>query len=791
MTQTPANDSPNLDALADLLRRMLRYSIFAMLALLVLQLLLVLPALRSFNPLGDEWVLFFAATACFTLTLLWVRRLAHQRRTEQAVQILFTAIGAMAIVQIIFFPFTLGLAVIELIFALIIALPYVSDACARAMRISTVVQGFLFVPIAALMSMVRPMPTPASIILTSLPLFLVIVAMVLLVGQLRHWLLSNFLALRDARNTLEANVNARTSELQTANQSLRRQAAYLDTLHQTTLAVMNRMDKAQLLHAIITHACKLLGVEHGVISLLDPDRDYLTTDYTRGYFRRQELELGHKVIAHRGEGAIGFVWESGQPLRISDYAHWSGRLGEVRPDAFKGAIIVPLKQGDELIGILAVANDAWQPDFTDEDLDLLCRYAQMVSIAIDNSMLLAAARTNEQVLEQRVADRTGELSTLLGVAQNLSATLDLPSILQMIFEQLDALVEFDAGAIFEVQDDQMLTLHYTGPDHDHSKAGVTWPLTGHHLQIVRTGQPLLIRNTRSDEPAAIAFREVAARDWLGTVPAHIVSWIGVPMKVKDRVIGILTLDSAQPDHFTQRHVALLMAVGQQAAMAMENARLYEQASHIAAQAERSRLARDLHDSVSQAIYGIVLASRTLEKLSDGHHPRMAAPLQHILSLSDAAMAEIRALIFELRPESLAREGILAALNKQADAVRARYGLQVEADLCPTEPAIPLALKEAIYRIALEAMHNAVKHAQARRLCLKLACAGNTCTLEVLDDGAGFDVNSALTGQMGLGTMRERAQAVGGRLDVWSAPGHGTTIRAVLPLPALVPAAMPA
>jgi signal transduction histidine kinase len=158
---------------------------------------------------------------------------------------------------------------------------------------------------------------------------------------------------------------------------------------------------------------------------------------------------------------------------------------------------------------------------------------------------------------------------------------------------------------------------------------------------------------------------------------------------------------------------------------------------------------------------------------------MHAPLQHILSLSDAAMAEIRALIFELRPESLAREGILAALNKQADAIRTRYGLAVEVRLCANEPDIPLAAKEAIYRIAQEAMHNTVKHAHARHLWLSLVCDHDAGTLEVRDDGAGFDVNQASPGQMGLGTMRERVQSVGGRLEIESKPGEGTLVRAYL------------
>lgn len=155
------------------------------------------------------------------------------------------------------------------------------------------------------------------------------------------------------------------------------------------------------------------------------------------------------------------------------------------------------------------------------------------------------------------------------------------------------------------------------------------------------------------------------------------------------------------------------------------------------------------------------------------------------------MTEIRALIFELRPESLEREGILAALNKQADAVRARYDLAVHVNLCRSEPSVPLIAKEAIYRIAQEAMHNTVKHAHARQLWLSLINGQKTIMLEVRDDGVGFDMNLAWPGQMGLGTMRERAQALGGALDVESRPQQGTLVRAVIPLHRAVAPGAPA
>jgi len=131
-----------------------------------------------------------------------------------------------------------------------------------------------------------------------------------------------------------------------------------------------------------------------------------------------------------------------------------------------------------------------------------------------------------------------------------------------------------------------------------------------------------------------------------------------------------------------------------------------------------------------------------------------------------------ALIFELRPESLESEGLVAALGKQAEALEARHGIEVRAHLCDEPEAAP-ATREALYRIAQEALHNVVKHARASRVDLTLRCDGRHMTLAVSDDGAGFDPGGEFPGRLGLRSMHERAARLGGKLRVRSAPGRGT------------------
>jgi signal transduction histidine kinase len=211
--------------------------------------------------------------------------------------------------------------------------------------------------------------------------------------------------------------------------------------------------------------------------------------------------------------------------------------------------------------------------------------------------------------------------------------------------------------------------------------------------------------------------------------------------------------------------------------------LYEQAQELAALQERQRLARELHDSVSQALYSISLGAHTARESLESSDPEQAkASIEYVLALTEAALAEMRALIFELRPESLETEGLVAALTKQVAVLRARYKLAVEADLA-YEPDLSLERKQALYRIAHEALHNIIKHAQASSVVLRLARQESEIVLEVHDNGRGFDPMGSFPGHLGLHSMRERATKMSGTLTIESASGQGTYLRVRVPLEA--------
>jgi signal transduction histidine kinase len=179
------------------------------------------------------------------------------------------------------------------------------------------------------------------------------------------------------------------------------------------------------------------------------------------------------------------------------------------------------------------------------------------------------------------------------------------------------------------------------------------------------------------------------------------------------------------------------------------------------------------------LYGISLGARTARTLLEREPAKAAEPLDYILSLADTGLAEMRALIFELRPESLRTEGLVAALGKLVNALDARHQLEVRLE-AGDEPEVAIEVKESLYRIAQEAMNNIAKHARAAHVEIRLSNANGTLLLNISDDGAGFDTGADYPGHLGMHTMRERAEKAGGRFAIDSAPNAGTRIQVTIP-----------
>ncbi|MDN5765932.1 MAG: histidine kinase [Humibacillus sp.] len=261
----------------------------------------------------------------------------------------------------------------------------------------------------------------------------------------------------------------------------------------------------------------------------------------------------------------------------------------------------------------------------------------------------------------------------------------------------------------------------------------------------------------------------------------------LPLVVSGVVVGEVAVYLAPGQHLDDDDRGYLVALADQAAVAVRNSTLFRAAERNAALEERHRLSRELHDSVSQALFSMTLHARTAQRhlKSEGlpdDHP-VAIEVEQLHGLTQAALAEMRALVFELRPGALEAEGLAAALTKQAAAITAREGLLIDVHAPDSRLGLDPAVEEHLYRIALEALHNIVKHAGATPVHVDLEYTDARLVLRVRDDGAGFNPTLDRPGHLGLTTMRERADAIGATFDLTSAPGRGCEITVAVPLTA--------
>lgn len=426
-------------------------------------------------------------------------------------------------------------------------------------------------------------------------------------------------------------------------------------------------------------------------------------------------------------------------------------------------IAVPLAVGDKAIGFISCSRD--EPGyFTDRHVQLARAVADQAAVAMENSRLYSEAQR-----------RAREMEALFRADRELFRSLSLSSVFQALVDVIVDVLAADKALVFTIdQERRRMDLEA----HRNLLGATISAFRQSLMQAAREGVfPQLTAPTILDYHV-LASADPVMRSVIETEGVQ--ASIDVPILAGDRLLGVFLVGYVTPHQFSDDEQRLLMSLADRAAVAVQNAALYERAQQAASLEERQRLARELHDSVSQALYGIALGARTARTQLDRDPAKAADPMDYVLQLAEAGLTEMRALIFELRPESLETEGLVAALEKQVAATRARYGLTVDAEFC-AEPEIAIDLKEAAYRITQEALHNVVKHARASHVHVRMQKDAKELLLTITDDGAGFDTGGSFPGHIGLRSMRERMARAGGTLDIRSAPGKGTSVAAHIPL----------
>jgi PAS domain S-box-containing protein len=391
-------------------------------------------------------------------------------------------------------------------------------------------------------------------------------------------------------------------------------------------------------------------------------------------------------------------------------------------------------------------------------------------------MVALALRDISQISDlQRAANALAETAAGLAVTQSLEETLAAIAI--RVIEVTDAC----ACAIFLLDGDRSVRLAgssglppgYEAAANQAIKAGANPPV----FEAVRTGLPVFV----DDLPQVIR-----TEDYMSPMREVVrnVAWrkaIAFPMIHAGRAVGGFSVYLHGDQQFDEPTMDFLSTIAGLAASAAEISRLVGLAQGQAAANERLHLSRELHDSLSQRLFGIILGARSITTGAGRRPEDVAASAEYILDLAQGGLTEMREIVLQLRPETVETVGLVAAVKQHAAAITARHQLEVMSST-GAEPDVPLDIKVAAYRIAVEALNNVAKHARAEHAWLRIEVVGGCLEVEVRDDGAGFDLAHAQPGHFGLRTMRERA----GDLEVRSSPGGGTTVLARFP--ALVPAA---
>lgn len=538
------------------------------------------------------------------------------------------------------------------------------------------------------------------------------------------------------------------------------------TLREIAASITAGLELDVVLNTILDQLERVLPTSSSSIMLLEGSGLVVTA--TRKVLTNERLLAD--LIDHTPENLMTIL-RTGQPEVIHDTHRHPAWVILPGGESIRSWMGVPLRVKGDSIGILTL--DRSEPhSYTEADMELALAFANQAAITIENARLFGAVQSHAGDLEARVREQTRELRALYGITAAAVEELELDEILRRALEQ--ALTAFDCSAG---------CIYLAAGESEQLEPAIRLAL-GDEV-IVQAIQQITVDDLLAMQ-ASLAEKPLILTDPLpfgGMLSGVAQSCVVAPMRAQGRSLGIISLVDRQRDRFTSESLSLLTAVADQIASAIENIRLRHKAREAAILAERDRLARDLHDAVTQSLYSLSLFAEAARESAMGNDPaKVQRHIGSVMRMAQQALGELRLMLFELRSETAARKGLADALADRLRTVEARIGVRTNLDAKLLGP-LPIALEEAFYRIGLEALNNALRHGHAQEVEVKLFQESQQIVLIVTDNGSGFVIDDvADSGGMGLKSMEQRIRQVEGLVLVESMPGSGTRVEARAPFP---------
>jgi signal transduction histidine kinase len=542
----------------------------------------------------------------------------------------------------------------------------------------------------------------------------------------------------------------------------------LVALHKASLELVEDISLETLLERIATVACEQAQARYAALGVHD-ENGKLKQFIAVGLTNEQIKRIPHPPM---GRGLLGALMSTSDPIRVPEIQRDPRSVGFPQNHPHMRSFLgVPIRQGDVQYGQIYLTEKIDFPEFTDDDERIIQMLATYAAVAIHNAQMYEGLNERDRALTRRNQD----LTLLNKVASALTSSLELDDIINKTLGLVMEYLQVEAGEIFLLEDDKQtlrLTLHRG------QAAEAFWTRSRFKMGeglvglVAETVEPIVshdlahdVRYLR-DAVVKAGFRQMAC----------------IPLTSGGNMVGVLSAVTRGHNPVDQRDIQLLAAVGNWAGLAIENARLHDNARRLAVLEERDRIGMDLHDGIIQSIYGVGLALEHARLLAIEDPTAAPARIKDAIDNLNQTIRDIRTYILDLRPRQLGNENLMLGLKRLVTEYRANTlaeavlkGPQDGLDKVPQSHAL------ALFHICQEALANVAKHAGAKRVNVTVWTTSDRVLMEIRDNGKGFDVTKmSLTLGHGLSNIHTRVHNVGGDVDISSSSDEGTTILAWVP-----------